>query len=165
MKHLYKILILIVSAFALVNACAVSSTVGVCSAVGSLQLPTPNEVKSKTFIYMECQVANLTQPPPQSNIADSTIVLDAATGLIVAEGLDLVTAHCTGCHSSKLITQFHTDRQGWLEKVRLMQQKHKLWDLGEAEPVILDYLAKNYPPTEKVNRRAALKNVDWYKLK
>ncbi len=97
--------------------------------------------------------------------ADSTIRLDSATGLIVAEGLDLVTAHCTGCHSSKLITQFHTDRQGWLEKVRLMQQKHKLWDLGEAEPVILDYLAKNYPPTEKVNRRAGLKNIDWYKLK
>ncbi len=101
----------------------------------------------------------------KQTLTDSTIVLDASTGLIVSQGLDLVTAHCTGCHSSKLITQFHTDRQGWLEKVRLMQQKHKLWDLGEAEPVILDYLAKNYPPTEKVNRRAALKNIEWYKLK
>lgn len=97
--------------------------------------------------------------------ADSTIVLDKATGLIVSQGLDLVMAHCTGCHSSKLITQFHTDRKGWLEKIRWMQQKQKLWDLGEAEPKILDYLAKNYPPTEKVNRRAALKNIDWYKLK
>ncbi len=97
--------------------------------------------------------------------ADSTIRLDKATGLIVSDGLDLVTAHCTGCHSSKLITQFHTDRKGWLEKIRWMQQKQKLWDLGEAEPKILDYLAKNYPATEKVNRRAALKNIDWYKLK
>ena len=97
--------------------------------------------------------------------ADSTIVLDKATGLVVSQGLDLVTAHCTGCHSSKLITQFHTDRKGWLEKIRWMQQKQKLWDLGEAEPKILDYLAKNYPATEKVNRRAALKNIDWYKLK
>jgi hypothetical protein len=101
----------------------------------------------------------------QKNSADSTIVLDKATGLVVSEGLDLVTAHCTGCHSSKLITQFHTDRKGWLEKIRWMQQKQKLWDLGEAEPKILDYLAKNYPATEKVNRRAALKNIDWYKLK
>jgi hypothetical protein len=95
---------------------------------------------------------------------DSTIKYDEATGLVVSEGLELVVAHCTGCHSSKLITQFHTDRQGWLEKIRWMQQKQKLWDLGEAEPKILDYLSKNYPPTEKVNRRASLKNIKWYKL-
>jgi hypothetical protein len=96
---------------------------------------------------------------------DSVVKIDKATGLIVAEGLELVTAHCTGCHSSRLITQFHTDRQGWLEKIRWMQQKQKLWDLGEAEPVILNYLAKNYPATETVNRRAALRNIEWYKLK
>lgn len=91
--------------------------------------------------------------------------IDKATGLIIDKGLDLVTAHCTGCHSSKLITQFHTDRAGWLEKIRWMQQKQKLWLLGDAEPVILDYLAKNYPASETVNRRAALKGVEWYKLK
>lgn len=98
-------------------------------------------------------------------LTDSTIILDKTTGLVVSEGLDLVIAHCTGCHSSKLITQFHTDRKGWLEKIRWMQQKQKLWDLGEAEPKILDYLAKNYPASENVNRRAALKTIDWYKLK
>lgn len=98
-------------------------------------------------------------------IADSTIRLDKATGLVIDKGLDVVTANCTGCHSSKLITQFHTDRGGWLEKIRWMQQKQKLWALGEAEPVILDYLAKNYPATETVNRRAALKGIEWYKLK
>ncbi len=103
-------------------------------------------------------------PPAPILFSDSTKI-DPNTGLIVGQGLDLVTAHCTGCHSSKLITQFHTDRQGWLDKIRLMQQKHKLWDLGEAEPKILDYLEKNYAATEKTNRRAALKNIDWYKLK
>ncbi len=94
-----------------------------------------------------------------------SVKIDKATGLIVDKGLDIVTAHCTGCHSSKLITQFHTDRAGWLEKIRWMQQKQKLWALGDAEPVILDYLAKNYPASETVNRRAALKDVEWYKLK
>lgn len=97
--------------------------------------------------------------------ADSTVRLDKATGLVIDKGLDVVIANCTGCHSSKLITQFHTDRAGWLEKIRWMQQKQKLWALGEAEPVILDYLAKNYPATEVVNRRAALKSIEWYKLK
>lgn len=96
---------------------------------------------------------------------DSTAKIDKATGLIIDKNLDLVIAHCTGCHSSKLVTQFHTDREGWLGKIRWMQQKQKLWDLGEAEPQILDYLAKNYPAVEKTNRRAALKNTNWYKLK
>ena len=93
-----------------------------------------------------------------------TTKYDKTTGLVVSEGLNLVITHCTACHSSKLIMQFHTDRQGWLEKIRWMQQKQKLWDLGEAEPKILDYLAKNYPPTEKVNRRANLKTINWHKL-
>ena len=97
--------------------------------------------------------------------SDTLIKYDETTGLVIDKHLDLVVAHCTGCHSSKLITQFHTDRQGWLEKIRWMQQKQKLWDLGESEPKILDYLAKNYPPSEKVNRRAALKNIEWYRLK
>lgn len=96
--------------------------------------------------------------------SDSLVKIDEGTGLIVSEHLNLVIANCTGCHSSKLISQFHTDRQGWLEKIRWMQQKQKLWDLGESEPKILDYLAKNYPPSEKVNRRATLKNIEWYKL-
>ncbi len=97
--------------------------------------------------------------------ADSTIKIDGNTGLIIGEGLDLVTAHCTGCHSSKLITQFHTDKKGWLEKIRWMQQKQKLWDLGAAEPIILEYLAKNYPPSEKINRRKNLEITNWYNLK
>lgn len=96
--------------------------------------------------------------------SDTLIKIDESTGLIVSQHLDLVIANCTGCHSSKLITQFHTDRQGWLEKIRWMQQKQKLWDLGESEPKILDYLAKNYPPSEKTNRRATLKNIEWYRL-
>ncbi len=113
-----------------------------------------------TFTKIDTKTNNL----QNQILADSTDKTDPITGLIVAEGLDLVTAHCTGCHSAKLITQFHTDKKGWLEKIRWMQQKQKLWDLGEAEPVILDYLAKNYPPTNKINRRESLKIADWYNL-
>ena len=46
-----------------------------------------------------------------------------------------------------------------------MQQKQKLWDLGAAEPIILDYLAKNYPPSEKINKRKNLEITNWYSLK
>ena len=134
MKHLSKILLLIIGAALLIST--------------SLKQEHLRSNKSLAMV-----------------LPDSTIRLDKATGLIVDKGLDVVTANCTGCHSSKLITQFHTDRAGWLEKIRWMQQKQKLWALGEAEPVILDYLAKNYPATEGVNRRAALKDVEWYKMK
>ena len=99
------------------------------------------------------------------NKKDSTVKIDVNTGLIVAEGLEVVRANCTGCHSAKLITQFYADKKGWLEKIRWMQQKQKLWDLGDSEPIILDYLAKNYPPSEKVNRRKNLEIVNWYNLK
>ena len=112
-------------------------------------------------------VKDFKQPNSKQNSiqSDTLIKYDETTGLVIDKHLDLVVAHCTGCHSSKLITQFHTDRQGWLEKIRWMQQKQKLWDLGESEPKILDYLAKNYPPSEKVNRRATLKNIEWYRLR
>jgi hypothetical protein len=103
-------------------------------------------------------------PPPvlaKSPIADS---LDAATGLKIAPGLDVVKIHCTGCHSTKLITQFRATRQGWLDRIRWMQAKQNLWDLRESEGPILDYLAKNYAPAERAERRPPLKDVRWYRL-
>lgn len=120
------------------------------------------------FLFVRASFKNPHVPEVYSKStapADSTIQTDPNTGLKLDQGLDLVIAHCTGCHSSKLITQFHTDRNGWLEKIRWMQQKQKLWDLGTAEPIILDYLAKNYPPSEKINRRKKLEITNWYFLK
>lgn len=93
-----------------------------------------------------------------------SVKTDPNTGFIIAQGYELVTAHCTGCHSSKLVTQYRGNKQDWLNKIRWMQQKQKLWDLGESEPVILDYLSKNYPAIERVDRRSQLKNIEWYNL-
>lgn len=95
---------------------------------------------------------------------DSVMQLDSATGLKIAPGLDIVRAQCTGCHSSRMIIQYRATRDGWKERIRWMQQKQNLWDLGEAEPVILDYLAKNYGPEKKELRREPLQPVQWYKL-
>ncbi|MPR33900.1 hypothetical protein [Salmonirosea aquatica] len=90
--------------------------------------------------------------------------LDPTTGFVIDEGIDLMRAHCTGCHSSKLITQFRATREVWLEKIRWMQRTQNLWDLGKAEPKILDYLAKHYAPADTYERRQPLKDIEWYKL-
>ena len=47
--------------------------------------------------------------------------------------------------------------------IEWMQATQGLWDLGENEPIILDYLATNYAP-EEVGRRANLEEVAYYML-
>jgi len=103
--------------------------------------------------------------PIAENVKIDSVKIDPQTGLIQDVGLELITAHCTGCHSSKLIYNFRASKEGWLEKIRWMQKTQKLWDLGESEPIILEYLSKNYPATNKFGRRESLKNINWYRLK
>lgn len=107
-----------------------------------------------------------TVPPHQLSPSDSLRrSIDPETGLVVAPGFEYVRVHCVSCHSSKLVTQYRATRERWEERIRWMQAKHNLWQLGEIEPAILDYLAKYYPPTTQTERRAPLSSVQWYKLK
>lgn len=87
------------------------------------------------------------------------------TGLVYAEGFEWVRATCTACHSAKLVTQNRATRVGWLEMIRWMQATQGLWDLGDKEKPILDYLAKHYAP-EDIGRRAPLPvaDIEWYIL-
>ncbi len=87
------------------------------------------------------------------------------TGLIYAEGFELVRGTCTACHSAKLVTQNRATREGWEEMIRWMQAKQGLWDLGVNEPIILNYLATNYAP-EEIGRRANIdvEAIEWYVL-
>lgn len=73
-------------------------------------------------------------------------------GLVMAEGYQLVKAHCSACHSPSLIVQNHMRRERWLETIRWMQATQKLWPLGDAEPAILDYLETWYGPKTQYRR-------------
>ncbi len=86
------------------------------------------------------------------------------TGLIAAEGLKETVNNCTSCHSADLIIQNRLDRDGWIANIRWMQETQNLWDLGDNEEIIVNYLVGNYPPVEK-GRRENLKDLDWYVLK
>lgn len=99
-----------------------------------------------------------------STAAADTTKKDPDTGLIVDENLYMVKAQCTNCHSTKLIIANRFTRDGWKQKIRWMQANHNLWELGDAEKPVLDYLEKNYSPTASVARRAPLKDIKWYKL-
>lgn len=90
--------------------------------------------------------------------------IDSTTGLKVDANLMHVQAHCTSCHSAKMITMNRFTREGWKEKIVWMQKTQNLWDLGEAEPLVLDYLEKNYSPQPQQARRKNLEGVEWYEL-
>jgi len=87
------------------------------------------------------------------------------TGLKADPNLKLIIGSCTSCHSAKLITQNRATRQGWQNMIVWMQETQGLPNLGTKEPIILDYLAKNYAPKE-VGRRQNLniEEIEWYIL-
>lgn len=90
--------------------------------------------------------------------------LDPQTGLIVAQGFQTVKANCVACHGASLITQNHATRDGWLATIRWMQTTQNLRKFtSKEENVILDYLAKYYPPV-KTGRRKPLEVKAWYVL-
>lgn len=116
---------------------------------------------------LDTQTNGYTIPEKMVKVSESEEIeggVHVATGLIEDEGLYAVIAHCTGCHSSKLIIQNRASREGWVSLIRWMQDTQNLWDLGDSEEAIVSYLAKNYAP-EGQGRRAPLLDIDWYELK
>lgn len=85
------------------------------------------------------------------------------TGLKDAEGLMAVVNNCTNCHSADLVMQNRMNRERWIETIRWMQETQNLWNLGENEDIILDYLVTNYPVID-MGRRAPLTDIEWYSL-
>ncbi len=85
------------------------------------------------------------------------------TGLIDAEGLMTVVNNCTNCHSSKLVIQNRMNEERWNATIKWMQETQNLWDLGDQQEVIVNYLVANYPP-KAVGRRGNLSEIEWYVL-
>lgn len=85
------------------------------------------------------------------------------TGFKEGEGLTEVINNCTNCHSSKLVIQNRMNEERWNATIRWMQETQNLWELGDNQKIIVNYLVVNYPPVEK-GRRASLQNIEWYEL-
>lgn len=96
---------------------------------------------------------NAAQPKQVKKIT----AIDSETGLIVAKGIENVVANCTACHSAKFITLQRGSRDTWKDMIRWMQKTQGLWEFDPAtEKSILDYLATNYAPDDKIERRKNL---------
>ena len=128
-----------------------------------------------TIIFLANCTGEPKTPDTQSDIIEATEPLqdvegqtengiDLASGLIAEGDYLIVKAHCTACHSGKLVTQNRATREGWEDLIRWMQKNQKLWQLGDHEDKILDYLAKHYAP-ENVGRRKPLVVEEWYEIK
>jgi hypothetical protein len=87
--------------------------------------------------------------------AQQQTIYDPITGFVVSENYEIVRAHCTACHSAKLVTQNRMTRDNWLETIRWMQKSQGLWPLGVQEQKILDYLESHYSPIA-ISRRSPI---------
>jgi hypothetical protein len=84
------------------------------------------------------------------------VPLDPATGMKMAEGWELVRAHCTVCHSPQQYLRQKGTESTWTDTIRWMQRSGGLWPLDPAtEKTIITYLASNYGP-DAAFRRAPL---------
>lgn len=109
---------------------------------------------------------NFEEIPVEANKEDYDKVengIHLATGFIDDEGMQATIQNCTACHSAKLVTQNRMSREGWKAAIVWMQETQNLWDLGVNEELILNYLSKNYAPTDK-GRRQNLEVAEWYEL-
>lgn len=76
--------------------------------------------------------------------------IDSESGLKIdaEENWKLVKAHCSSCHSGRLLAQHSMSREDWQKNIRRMQSDENLWDLGDAEAAVLDYLSDIYGTNE-----------------
>ncbi len=112
----------------------------------------------------------LSREKPKQTIVNKSVTNDEIvdgihlrTGLKEDEGMMTVVTHCTACHSAQLIIQNRMNKERWNATIRWMQKTQNLWELGDNQEVIVNYLVENYPVYNK-GRRENLQNVQWYKL-
>lgn len=85
--------------------------------------------------------------------APAFAAVDPETGLVIDDDWQLVRAHCAGCHSARLVTGQQGSAEQWRATIRWMQATQNLWQFEpEVEQRIVDYLARNYPPTRQGRR-------------
>lgn len=70
---------------------------------------------------------------------------DAATGLVMAEGWELVRENCVRCHSTAMVIQNSGSKATWRSRLNWMVETQGMNQLSaDVEAAILEYLASHY---------------------
>lgn len=70
---------------------------------------------------------------------------DADTGLIIAEGWELVRENCVRCHSTAMVIQNAGSKATWRSRLNWMVETQGMTELpSDVEAAIIDYLASHY---------------------
>jgi mono/diheme cytochrome c family protein len=81
---------------------------------------------------------------------------DSTTGLIIAEGWELVRENCVQCHSTAMVIQNAGSKATWRSRLGWMVETQGMAQLpAEVEDAILDYLANHYGQ-KNITRRPGL---------
>lgn len=132
----------------------------IVAAIGILLLVSNPDWTQKKITEVEPEYVAI---PEQEDFDKIENGIHIRTGLKEADGLMAVVNNCTNCHSAKLVTQNRMNEERWIATIRWMQETQNLWDLGNNEEIIVNYLVTNYPPKNK-GRREVLSNIEWYDL-
>lgn len=88
--------------------------------------------------FAPLSVVSLAEVEPGEAVTDTNLIKDAKGTW------KLVETQCTLCHSTQLISQHRLNADRWLKSIRRMQSDEGLWDLGDDEVPILEYLTAYY---------------------
>ncbi len=133
----------------------------ILAAIGVLLLLSKPDLLRKKATEVETEYVTIPETDDFDKIENG---IHVRTGLVEADGLMTVVNNCTNCHSAKLVTQNRMNEERWIATIRWMQETQNLWDLGNNEAIIVNYLVTNYPPAKK-GRREILSDIEWYELK
>jgi len=156
-----EVFFLIVKTIKRIALLLVAFAIFVLSAIFYIQVLVP-QMQSLAFKkkQRELELAQFIEAEKNKPIQNG---IHIRTGFIADDGLNIVISTCTACHSSKLVTQNSATKEGWTDMIRWMQETQNLWDLGDNEEIIVNYLSKNYGPKD-IGRRKNLEKIEWYKL-
>jgi hypothetical protein len=90
-------------------------------------------------------------------------IIDEETGLIMDANLEVVVVNCIACHSAHLITYTSADSSQWHDMIKWMQQTQGLWDLGNDEKSIIEYLSQHYGPSNRQNQSEEI-TTTWHEI-
>lgn len=104
-------------------------------------------------------------PVTKSEMDEVVDGIHTGTGLKYDAHIVLIQKHCLSCHSSAIILQNKGDKERWKNIIVWMQEKQNLWDLGDDEPGILEYLSSHYK-AEFTGRRQGIdiSSIEWYDI-